>query len=423
MDYNGDGLQDLFMYNPSGNWRGLKRSNGDGTFTSVFTDQTSLGFTFVIDTVVMPIDYNGDGLQDLFMYNPSGNWRALKRSNGDGTFTNIFTDQTSPGFTFVADTQVLALDYNGDGLQDLFMYNPSGNWRGLKRSNGDGTFTNIFTDQTTFNFTFVRDTKVFAMDYNGDGLHDLFMYNPSGGWRALKRLGAAKGDLLKTVANDIGSTVNITYKPITDKTLYSKGANSAYPAITLQTPLSVVSSVTASSGAGGSLTTTYRYGGLKAEQGTGRGLLGFKWVESKLVEKGMLSYTEFRQDWPYIGMPSVIKKSLPGTGNGGVLSLTTNAFACLDPATGAACVAAAGKRYFPYVSQSAQYGWDLNGAALPTFVTQNEYDTWGNALKVTVLDNQGFSKLTTNTYLPADTAGGKWLLGRLNKATVTSTTP
>jgi hypothetical protein len=82
---------------------------------------------------------------------------------------------------------------------------------------------------------------------------------------------------------------------------------------------------------------------------------------------------------------------------------------------------AVGNRYFPYASQSAQWGNDLNGAPLPTVTTtQSGLDQYGNVGSVTVTTGDGFIKSTTNTY---QNDSANWFLGRLIRSQVTSTRP
>jgi uncharacterized protein (DUF2141 family) len=80
-----------------------------------------------------------------------------------------------------------------------------------------------------------------------------------------------------------------------------------------------------------------------------------------------------------------------------------------------------GRRPFPYVRQVFEQGWDLGGLALPSTTTTTTYDEWGNATSIAVSTSDGFSRTTTNEYRPADV--GNWILGRLNRATVSATSP
>src|SRR5262249_23808341 len=121
-------------------------------------------------------------------------------------------------------------------------------------------------------------------------------------------------------------------------------------------------------------------------------------------------------------MPTLSQKKVPsGGGPGGVVSATSSSFGCTDPATGSACSVAAGNRYFPYVSQSVQSGYDLNAATLPAVTTTTVYDAYGNPTSILASTGDGSSKTTTNTYATPDTIN--WFLGRLVRSTVSSTTP
>lgn len=98
--------------------------------------------------------------------------------------------------------------------------------------------------------------------------------------------------------------------------------------------------------------------------------------------------------------------------------------------TGAACVNAVQARYFTYTASTTEQSWDLSGAAFPSTTTAFEYNInsgdsqlWGDPTKITVSNSGGAVKTTVNEYLPASTATPNWILGRLKKATVTSTQP
>ena len=232
-----------------------------------------------------------------------------------------------------------------------------------------------------------------------------------------------------------------------EQSVYTKdsGANKAtYPKLDIQSPMYVVSSVTSSNGVGGVNTTNYTYGGLKAE--IGRGMLGFRWTKSQEVATGLESYTEYRQDFPFTGIPLLSETRLAGKGNAGVLKRNTNEVACKIPLNGsacaiqtqcykadsdatikAACIASANARYFPVVTSATEASWDLNAAAFPVITTSTTYvadvnsELYGDVGTLVVGTNDGSSKTTTNTYYPADTTN--WILGRLKSATVTSVKP
>jgi tetratricopeptide (TPR) repeat protein len=138
-DYNRDGLLDIYfcVYSyyqgmnqyqfPSpyydaqnGPPNFLFRNRGDGTFEDVTTtsgiDQHNNRFSFAVEWC----DYDNDGWPDLYIANDFGR-KNFYRNNGDGTFTDIAAkagvEDYGPGMS------TCWLDYNNDGLQDLYVAN------------------------------------------------------------------------------------------------------------------------------------------------------------------------------------------------------------------------------------------------------------------------------------------------------------
>jgi 1-phosphatidylinositol phosphodiesterase len=215
LDFDGDGKQDLFMYRPGERWTNLLRSNGDGTFTRLWDAQGFYSWTFADSRDrVQVLDYNGDGKQDLFVYEPGNRWTGLLRSNGDGTYTSVAGGQGFYGYDFTqAADRVVVLDANGDGKSDLFFYRPmSGQgWTSLLQSNGDATFTSLGGGQNYLGWYFAAgyEQLVLPLDCTGDGKQDLVFssrwatdYGLSWGMYTNVSLGAA--DLVTSVENGLG---------------------------------------------------------------------------------------------------------------------------------------------------------------------------------------------------------------------------
>ena len=94
-----------------------------------------------------------------------------------------------------------------------------------------------------------------------------------------------------------------------------------------------------------------------------------------------------------------------------------------------------GKVYFPHLTASIEDSWDLDGSAMPRLSTSQTFGGYadqsggvrqhGDPTRIRVDIHQGGAlqhrKDTTNEYHPAKTTAGQWQLGRLKKASVSST--
>ena len=210
IDYDNDGWMDIFMLGgrrlentPPYATNRLYKNNRDGTFTDVTAKAGLLDTDWAQGVCVG--DYNNDGFEDLFVTYYGQN--RLYRNNGDGTFTNMTakagllypTRRFSTGCTFV--------DYNRDGLLDLFVSNyleidlatapkPSlsvinCNYEGvptncgpnglpkarnyLSRNNGDGTFTDVSKESGVDGFRGSYGLTAVSIDADEDGWPDIFV--------------------------------------------------------------------------------------------------------------------------------------------------------------------------------------------------------------------------------------------------------
>jgi hypothetical protein len=219
-DFNADGLDDLFLYDPStGTF--FKVINTGSAF-SYFSQVWRIGFTTFI------VDLNGDGRSDVFLYNAaSGVWFSCI-STGDGTAGFIYATGT-----WEAGLSLYPADFDGDGRADFLLLDPvsgvftkavtrgsgvfllnSGGWATgwiptIARLNGDtlddvllyNPTTGIFfrclsTGDGTVGFSYVNGGwasgwTVRPADFDGNGVTDLFLINSSGDWFKAVNSGAA----------------------------------------------------------------------------------------------------------------------------------------------------------------------------------------------------------------------------------------
>src|ERR1035437_7388301 len=177
-DYDGDGYLDIYFVNgarmPSFVKDGpqfqnrLFHNNRNLTFTDV-TAKAGVGGTGYGMGVAVG-DYDNDGRPDLYVANVNGN--QLFHNNGDGSFTDVSRKAGVTGGSYAGkkmwSVAAAWVDYNNDGLLDLFVsnycqwdpdhepvcktngellycsprhYKPLPNT--LYRNNGNGTFTDV----------------------------------------------------------------------------------------------------------------------------------------------------------------------------------------------------------------------------------------------------------------------------------------
>jgi len=358
-------------------------------------------------------DLFGDGRPVFYTHTKAGAHYAT-RLNADGTVQNW----TWSGGHGVSDGGWQLADLFGDGRQVYYTFTKAGTHYA----------TRLKIDGTVQNWTWSGGHKVYdggwqLGDLFGDGRQVFYTLTTAGTHYTTSFL-RVKPDSVVKIRNALNAAITFT-----ETTLSQQGVGysaASYPKINLLAPIYVVTSTSTDNGIGGTQKTDYRYTGLMAELGTGRGLMGFEKIETFLRTGAPFgsepwTVTEYRQDWPYVGLPSRVHRVYPGTNYSGEWpSQTDITYACLDPATGGACTVAAGKRYFPYASQRVEKGHDLNGAGYSTLTTTQQFDVWGNPTVVKVSAGDGHEKITTNTY---SNDASKWLLGRLLRSKVQSTAP
>ncbi len=214
LDYNNDGLLDIFLVNGGRvtspmqtpedfdrhdpkYWNRLFRQNKDGSFTDV-TVQAGLANAgdgnYGMGVAVG--DYDNDGYPDLYVTSYGKN--ILYHNNGDGTFTDVTAKAGVAGGGWSVSAGFF--DYDNDGKLDLFVarymdwdtkHNKDcgGNYHTycppeefpattniLYHNNGDGTFTDV-SKSSGIAAKKGRALGVGFADYDGDGFTDIFVSN------------------------------------------------------------------------------------------------------------------------------------------------------------------------------------------------------------------------------------------------------
>jgi hypothetical protein len=210
LDYDNDGYLDLFFSNGA-SIPGLDKSkpafsnrlyhnNHDGTFTDVTARAGVAGEGYSMGAAAG--DYDNDGWTDLYVTGVNRN--ILYHNNKDGTFTEVTQKAGVTGIfggRKLWSVSAAWIDYDNDGLLDLFVTNyvdyspenarvcgppgkrlscPPSLFKGepniLYHNNGDGTFTDV-SAATGIAKCIGKGMGVAIADYDGDGWTDIFVAN------------------------------------------------------------------------------------------------------------------------------------------------------------------------------------------------------------------------------------------------------
>lgn len=189
---NGDGARDLVVY-AFGAVTSLL-ADGDGRFTPLPASQ-AVG-DGVVDLLL--VDLDADGFDDLVTLHPAPNQAQVRRGVGDGRFRMPITVPV-----FVDAERMHAADMDGDGVLDLVIVHddlpgPSGGAVTVLLGVGDGTFG----ASTAFAAgSFSRDLAVGDLD--GDGVLDAVALNV-GSEDVSVFLGQGDGSLVPTTTLPVG---------------------------------------------------------------------------------------------------------------------------------------------------------------------------------------------------------------------------
>lgn len=156
----------------------LYRNNGNGSFTDV-TSRAGLGLPGR-SLGVLWSDVDEDGDPDLFVANDMGS-NFLFINQGNGRFTEEGLSRgvaVGEGGRAQASMGVVSFDYDGDGHLDLGCTNFSGEYLALYRNLGDGSFEDVSGESGLVGLTAPYvGFGVLAPDLDLDGHPDLFVAN------------------------------------------------------------------------------------------------------------------------------------------------------------------------------------------------------------------------------------------------------
>ena len=314
-DFNADGMADILVICESGYKIFWNRGGGFSNNTFSSSDSTS-GTNLSDNNMVRDGDFNGDGLPDILTNATNSNEWYFYLNKGDGTFTKKLACQKdiydqSGSFD---DNQFTCLvyDMDGDGKSDVYMSKAMYSFLGIFQqvrsywmlSNGSSLIQKkASTSQKAEN---AAPGNYMLGSFSGDGQPELAHYgydcyngvnaNVSSTLRKFPNSNYAPGNgKVKTITNGLGHTTQITYKSLTDKSVYTRNDLGEYPLFIVKPALPVVSTTTIGNGIAGNQISNYSYEDLMVHQ-PGRGLLGFTAMTVENETMGTTAETSVERD-------------------------------------------------------------------------------------------------------------------------------
>jgi RHS repeat-associated protein len=430
-DFNGDGQADILLPvyagSPIFNWvpllsNGVAANGAVNPFTALASFEAAGG-----TATPQFLDWNGDGCTDI----TTGD--ALMVSNcASGFVTYTLPSGVGPVQYSTGKFQpVVPLDWDGDGRQDLMYFHPSDQtFHVLKSAGGDpSTATDV---PTGLPFT-AEDTKYYSIVQSGDGRPDIAVYSLLTPNSILTfyphNASPAPADLATSFTDGFGMNQTVSYVPLTNASYYSEYSGDSYPEYDYTGPMYVVGQFSASDGTGGTYQNQFKYyGALFNSQG--RGFEGFAQRSAYDSRNGVFTYDSWYQAFPYTGIMANTRQQ--------TASASLNFWAGTN-AVQISGGSGYEQRYFPYLSPTISQVFEVgakSGQVVKQTTTSYTYgDGYGNPTEIdqSVTDEdegapaspflgQTWQTTVATSYLN-DTTSGNWCLGLPESVQVQSSVP
>ena len=386
LDMNGDGHPDFVV--PETDGRVYAYVNKGGAASKNNFLKVELNFPIDVfaddalrtsneDYIPRPIDYDGDGRQDLLLIEKAKNKYVVLRSRGQ-SFEKIALEvpilvaQEYLGVTGMLPSNSATLnctEWKTSRRAELLAYPVTEQEKVLLTAflgGIDAECRYIPAGPLT------RPEHSLVGDFNGDGQDDLLLVDQKADksgyvWRAYMQL-RKRPELLSSITDSLGNQTQVSYGSITDPALYQGGATVAFPEMNWRGPRDLVSSLKRSNGLGGFTETLYEYRDAKVNV-LGRGFLGFATQITKEPARQRVLTRKFKQQFPLVGALTEERLEVKGK----LLSRRT-----LDYLSVAQT---AGKVQFVAPKSSTSEQFELDGSAVKAVVESFDYDAETGSVK------------------------------------------
>lgn len=403
-DFNGDGVTDLILEASSVNSNEMQCNCNDrysnqnnGTILSGFfiftldnTTNTLVPWDYIgglgIDNLV-PFDVNRDGLTDI-LFTSLGKWRYRLSFGGNkglslGGSLGINADSDDS-----VNKRIAILDYDQNGSAEF--------WKFDELANGGRYFVYDIKNNTAEYSHIVENSHIKTNsnpvygDFDADGTTDIIIHKGSHWkvWRAANRPEnrSVKPNLVTKITSGYDNETLVTYSNLTDMDIYSLG-DDELPESTMRirTTMPVVSRVESSTDTNENLAVSYKYHDFRVHT-NGRGVLGFKTLTTIDEQTGVVTETEYHQEYPFIGSPYKTTQKLP---SGDLISYSENDWEIKFYDDGE----------FPYVDSVVDKVYSVISDNTPDDLQDNTVSFVSQTITKNKYDNEGYGNLLESEVL------------------------
>lgn len=375
-DINGDGLTDIVAI--AGDYAGILPPDAHLSST-VVPANPDYGRRIIVSMIS-----NGDGSFTKEVYEDIMSWEAV-----DSAFTTPNCERTSNWGTVA--------DFNSDGFSDISYGSANfllgrGDGRFVKQGNryiaGDdvhGTGGGLTADGY-----YIQDTTygAYAFDVNRDGNPDAVEVVVDQDGLKVGTTTFAEGasqQYLNKVMDGYGRIIDITYEPISNGRVYTKGTGAVYPFQDVGTGKTVVANVSISDGLSSAYTLSYHYTGLQANL-LRQEVLGFGSISATDSRNGMVTTRSYAQEFPLTGLLLSEEVRLADTT---LVNATVNEW---DHAEELNSIGSYEYRWFTLMRTSeTQSAYHVNGQLIGTTSSIFEnFDEYGRASTIIITSSDGY---------------------------------
>ena len=387
LDINSNGKTDLMVLDYNGSW-----------FYELVDGSSTMGLICSLTSLYSPNmycnnvfgDFNGDGKTDIFSFDGYDHW-YISISKGIGFETPKSISNFNGWSANPAINNYYAKDIDGDGKSDFVVIGRGNNVNNPVKINvaySDGQNFNLqtFTPPTTLA---VSPAYNYFGDFNGDGTTDYFYDNGLTG-KMYNVNQAINQNFVFFIKNGFGLSSGVNYKPLSDNSVYAKGAASQYPLMDYQGSMYVVYNAWADNISGTQDLTNYFYSTARIHR-KGKGFLGFQQITASNALQNIQTIDQYEYNPTYFNVS--LKQRNVNTTSGNAISQIVNTNTL---------IAYGNKRILPYVSQSVENNY-LGGI---TKTTSFSIDNNGNPYSIfETYDDGSYNNTNYTTY----SSEGSWM--------------